>query len=108
MNKKSDRGSPSDAPAKTPSLFSGDEAPSASLVTTEELSFEQSIERLSDIVEELEGGDLPLEESLRLFEEGVKLARTSQAKLDRAEKRVEELLGVDDAGKVVTRELDSE
>jgi len=50
-------------------------------------SFEDSIRRLSEIVESLEGGELPLEDSLRLFEEGIKLARTSQSVLDRAEKR---------------------
>jgi exodeoxyribonuclease VII small subunit len=69
-------------------------------------SFEDSIRRLSEIVEALEGGELPLEESLALFEEGVKLARTSQATLDAAEKRVEELLSVDEEGNPVVRELD--
>lgn len=71
-------------------------------------SFEDSIRRLSEIVDTLEGGELPLEESLRLFEEGVKLARSSQSTLDRAERRVEELLSVDDAGNAVTREIDIE
>jgi exodeoxyribonuclease VII small subunit len=71
-------------------------------------SFEDSIRRLSEIVETLEGGELPLEESLRLFEEGVKLARASQSTLDRAERRVEELLSVDEDGNAVTRPLDVE
>jgi exodeoxyribonuclease VII small subunit len=71
-------------------------------------SFEDSIRRLGEIVETLEGGELPLEESLRLFEEGVKLARTSQATLDRAERRVEELLSIDEDGHAVTREIDVE
>jgi exodeoxyribonuclease VII small subunit len=62
-------------------------------------SFEQSIKRLSEIVTKLEEGDLSLEESLRLFEEGVKLSRVSQEKLNKAQKRVEELLGVDADGK---------
>jgi exodeoxyribonuclease VII small subunit len=65
-------------------------------------TFEASITRLTEIVEKLEGGDLPLEESLRLFEEGVKLSRTSQEKLDRAQKKVEELLRVDEDGHAVT------
>jgi len=65
-------------------------------------SFEASISRLTEIVEQLEQGDLPLEESLRLFEEGVKLSRTSQERLDRAQKKVEELLRVDDEGRAVT------
>ena len=71
-------------------------------------SFEDSIRRLSDIVETLESGELPLEESLRLFEEGVKLARSSQSTLNQAERRVEELLSVDDAGNAVTREIELE
>jgi exodeoxyribonuclease VII small subunit len=66
-------------------------------------SFEQSIRRIGQIVDQLERGDLPLEESLRLFEEGVRLARHSQQRLDRAERRIEELLGVDGDGQVVTR-----
>jgi exodeoxyribonuclease VII small subunit len=73
-----------------------------------EASFEDSIRRLSDIVSRLEDGDLPLEESLRLFEEGVRLARASQSRLDAAEKRVEQLLAVDENGKPVVRELDPE
>jgi exodeoxyribonuclease VII small subunit len=72
------------------------------------LSFEDSIRRLSEIVEALEGGELPLEDSLRLFEEGIKLARTSQNVLDHAERRVEELLSVDEHGNPVVREVDLE
>jgi exodeoxyribonuclease VII small subunit len=71
-------------------------------------SFEDSVRRLSEIVSRLEDGDLPLEESLRLFEEGVRLARTSQTRLDAAEKRVEQLLAVDENGTPVVRELDPE
>jgi exodeoxyribonuclease VII small subunit len=65
-------------------------------------SFEASIKRLTEIVQALERGELPLEESLRLFEEGVKLSRTSQARLDAAEKRVEQLLAVDEQGRART------
>lgn len=68
-------------------------------------SFESALERLNDIVEHLESGELPLEESLRLFEEGVKLSRLAQARLDSAEKRVEELLGLDENGNPMVREL---
>ncbi|NUP09719.1 MAG: exodeoxyribonuclease VII small subunit [Polyangiaceae bacterium] len=68
-------------------------------------SFEASTERLGRIVEELEHGDLPLERSLALFEEGVALARRAQAQIERAERRVEELLGFDAQGRPVTKEL---
>ncbi len=67
------------------------------------LSFEASAERLTAIVKELEGGELSLEESLRLFEEGVRVAREAQARLDAAEQRVDELLGTHADGELRTR-----
>lgn len=70
-------------------------------------SFEESTRRLAQIVAELEGGDLPLERSLALFEEGVRLARSAEDRLDRAERRIEELLGIDAQGKPVLREFES-
>jgi len=70
-------------------------------------TFEDATRRLSQIVEELEAGDLPLERSLALFEEGVKLARSAQERLDRAERRVEELLGVDENGRPITRDFEA-
>lgn len=73
-----------------------------------EATFEEAVRRLGEIVERLEGGDLPLEESLTLFEEGVGLARASQARLDAAEKRVEELLGINGDGAPIVRELEPE
>jgi exodeoxyribonuclease VII small subunit len=69
-------------------------------------SFETTLERLHEIVEHLESGELDLEESLVLFEEGVRLSRSSQARLNSAEKRIEELLAVDEDGRPVVRELD--
>ncbi len=72
--------------------------PSAQSIAT----FEDAVKRLGDIVQTLERGDLPLEESLRLFEEGVKLSRVSQERLDAAQKKVEKLLGVDDQGRART------
>lgn len=73
-----------------------------------ELSFESSVDRLGEIVEQLESGELPLERSLELFEEGVRLARASQAKLDAAERKVEQLLSVDEHGNPIVRELEPE
>ena len=72
-----------------------------------EVSFEDAVRRLGHIVEQLERGDLPLEVSLRLFEEGIGLARVSQRRLDRAERRIEELLGVDADGQPVTRPFEA-
>ena len=55
-------------------------------------NFEASLSALEKIVRELERGDLPLEESLRLFEEGVNLSRECQERLNQAERRIETLL----------------
>jgi exodeoxyribonuclease VII small subunit len=74
----------------------------------EALGFEEALKRLTSIVERLESGELTLSQSLSLFEEGTRLSRTSQAQLDAAEKRVEELLAIDAAGQPVVRELDPE
>ncbi len=53
-----------------------------------EKKFEKAMERLEEIVQNLEGGDLPLEESLKAFEEGMKLAKFCSLKLEEAEKKV--------------------
>ncbi len=55
-------------------------------------SFEASLTNLEKIVRRLEQGDLSLEESLRLFEEGVRLSRECQERLSQAERRIEVLL----------------
>jgi exodeoxyribonuclease VII small subunit len=68
----------------------------------EEASFEQAMARLGEIVGKLEDGDLPLEESLTLFEEGVKLSKLTQKKLDQAQHKVEQLLGIGEDGRAKT------
>lgn len=82
--------------------------PAAAKPTAEAMGFEEALKRLTAIVERLESGELSLEQSLSLFEEGTRLSRTSQAQLDAAEKRVEELLAIDASGQPVVRELDPE
>ena len=52
------------------------------------MTFEDSIRRLDEIVKHLESGDLPLEESLSLFEEGTSLISSCSAMLDEAEQKV--------------------
>lgn len=63
-----------------------------------EPKFEQALKRLEQIVDSLEGGTLSLEESLKVFEEGVKLARLCTKRLEEAERKVE-ILTTDAAGK---------
>jgi len=55
-------------------------------------TFETSLQELEKIVRGLEEGDLSLEDSLKLFEEGVKLSRECQERLNQAERRIEVLL----------------
>jgi exodeoxyribonuclease VII small subunit len=69
------------------------------------LSFEKALEELEKIVERLENEELTLEESLRLFEEGVKLARFLREELEKAEKKVEILLK-DEEGELKPQSFD--
>lgn len=59
---------------------------------TKTRSFESSLEALEQIVRQLEEGDLPLEKSLELFEQGIRLSRECQERLGQAERRIEVLL----------------
>ena len=54
--------------------------------------FEKSLEKLEKLVERMEEGDLPLEESLKTFEEGIKLTRACQQALAKAEQKVKLLI----------------
>ena len=60
--------------------------------TKQEPTFEQALSELEQIVQKLEKGELPLEDSLRLYEEGIRLSRLCHAKLEEAEGRIEVLL----------------
>lgn len=63
-------------------------------------TFESALARLEEITEQLEDGDLPLEKSLKIFDEGIKLANFCSAQLSEAKTKIETLLEVD--GKVET------
>lgn len=54
--------------------------------------FEEALEKLEEIVRRMEAGEMTLEESLKAFEEGIKLSRLCARKLDEADRRVEILL----------------
>ncbi len=60
-------------------------------MSEQKLSFEQALERLDEIVRHLEKGDLPLNNSLELFEEGTGLLKNCSAMLDDAEQKVVKL-----------------
>ncbi len=63
-----------------------------------EKSFETSLAELEQIVGKLESGDLPLEQSLELFEQGIKLSRDCRTRLTNAERRIEILMRDADGG----------
>jgi exodeoxyribonuclease VII small subunit len=73
------------------------------------VDFEQALDQLENLVEAMEGGDLSLEDSLKAFEQGIKLSRECQTALSTAEQKVQLLLeengqlkavALDDAGEL--------
>lgn len=62
------------------------------------MEFEKKLNRLQEIVTDMEKGDLSLEDSLKFFEEGVKLSRDCQSELSAAELKVKKLIGKDTEG----------
>jgi exodeoxyribonuclease VII small subunit len=72
------------------------------------MDFEKKLGRLEEIVQKMEKGDLALDESLKLFEEGVKLSRDCQARLSEAEAQVKKLVGFDEAGTPITEKFSKE
>lgn len=78
-------------------------------------SFEQALQQLEQIVQKLEKGELPLEDSLKLYEDGIRLSRLCHAKLEEAEGKIEVLLKdargepvTDAAGRPKTRPVPSD
>ena len=66
-----------------------------------DIKFEKAMKRLEHIVEELEKGELDIEKSLEIFEEGIKMSRVCSKKLQEAEQRIEKLTH-NDKGELVT------
>jgi exodeoxyribonuclease VII small subunit len=73
----------------------------------EKIKFEKALERLEEIVTRLEDGDLELEKSLQMFEEGIKMAKICQSRLSAAEKKIEKLVK-DNMGDISTEPIDEE
>lgn len=70
-----------------------------------ELTFEQALKRLEEIVETLKQGHLPLDQTVQKFKEGITLFKHCQKKLDKAQLKIEKL--VEKEGKVTTNPLES-
>ncbi|HEX4025354.1 MAG TPA: exodeoxyribonuclease VII small subunit [Steroidobacteraceae bacterium] len=71
---------------------SADVSTTAAVATTAAPAFEQTLAELEALVAQLESGDLPLDEALRTFEQGVRLTRDCQAALSSAQQKVQLLL----------------
>ena len=72
------------------------------------MEFEAKLKRLEEIVKNMESGDVALETSLKLFEEGIKLSRECQTQLTDAEQKIQKLMKVEADGKAVTQNFDAE
>lgn len=71
-----------------------------------EKSFEEALARLEEVVQDLECGQIDLQDSLSRYEEGIMLLKRCYGQLTGAEKRILELMGQDEAGNPVTRPFD--
>jgi exodeoxyribonuclease VII small subunit len=69
------------------------------------MDFEKNLSRLEEIVKKMEKGELGLEESLKLFEEGVKISRVCQTELTQAEVQVKKLLSFDSNNTPITEDF---
>ncbi|MGJ9383294.1 exodeoxyribonuclease VII small subunit [Salipaludibacillus neizhouensis] len=69
-------------------------------------SFEQSMNDLENIVEKLEQGDVPLEEAITMFQEGMKLSKNCHDRLQHVEKQMTEVLSED--GEISTFDIEEE
>lgn len=74
----------------------------------QKMNFEKKLGRLEEIVQNMEEGDLALEDSLKMFEEGVKLSRECHEQLSQAEQRVQKLLQVNKDGSVESEPYQAE
>ncbi|RJY08396.1 exodeoxyribonuclease VII small subunit [Aurantiacibacter aquimixticola] len=73
-----------------------------------DMSFEQALKALEDTVRRLEGGEVPLDESIALYERGEALRRHCQARLDAAQARIERIVAGPDGKPTGTQPFDAE
>ncbi|MBT4863749.1 MAG: exodeoxyribonuclease VII small subunit [Planctomycetaceae bacterium] len=75
--------------------------------TSPEPSFEQALTELQQIVDDLEAGQIGLDESMQRFEQGIALLRNCYGTLEKAEQKIEILTGTDEAGRPLTEPFDA-
>jgi exodeoxyribonuclease VII small subunit len=79
---------------------------SAAQSTIEDMSFEEALSALEAIVQQLERGDVPLDQSITLYERGEKLRAACQKRLDAAQARIEKIVTGSDGAPASTEPLD--
>ncbi|MBT4762784.1 MAG: exodeoxyribonuclease VII small subunit [Bdellovibrionaceae bacterium] len=72
------------------------------------MDFEKKLTRMESIVENMENSDTSLEDSIKLFEEGVQLSRDCHKQLSEAEQKVKVLLSADQSGNAETKDFQTE
>ncbi len=72
-----------------------------------EMNFEDALRALEDVVRRLESGDVPLDESIALYERGEKLRQHCQARLDAAQERIEKIVAGPDGKPQGTQPFDA-
>lgn len=82
--------------------------PTASADDIETMSFEQALSALEEIVQQLERGDVPLDDSIALYERGEKLRAACQKRLDAAQARIEKIVTGADGAPSGTTPLDAD
>ena len=70
------------------------------------MEFEKKLQKLEEIVQKMEKGDLPLDESLKLFQEGIALSRACQKELEEAQAQVKKLIAINEEGEPVTEDFE--
>ncbi len=72
------------------------------------MNFEQKIKELEKITEKLAGGDLSLEDAIKSFEKGVKLSTECSKELSQTEKKVQQLIKIDENSQPITKDFNGE
>ena len=72
------------------------------------MTFEDALRALEEVVRRLESGEVPLDDSIALYERGEELRRHCQARLDRASARIERIVAGPDGAAAATRPFDAE
>ncbi len=72
------------------------------------MNFEKKIKELEKITDQLAGGELSLEDSLKFFEKGVQLSRQCLKELNQSEKKVQQLIEINEDGKYQTKDFEDE